>query len=213
VTSAQKTRANRANARASTGPRTAEGRNRSARNARRHGLSLPVLADPILSQDVAELTREIAGSTPSRELYELARRVAETQIDLRRVRYARFDLLSSALGDPDYESPSKLRTKANCGRQLATKREGPQKFASILSDMARQLAVMDPTNDARCRGVSLPCELLMQRECKATRTRSRGVKVIIQLKIVDLAERSQNSQSFQEASPRTSAKPARKWIT
>ena len=143
MTSAQKIRANRANARASTGPRTAEGRNRSARNARRHGLSLPVLADPTLSQDVAELTREIAGSTPSRELYELARRVAETQIDLRRVRYARFDLLSSALGDPDYESPSKLRTKANCGRQLATKREGPQKFASILSDMARQLAAMD----------------------------------------------------------------------
>jgi len=103
VTSAQKIRANRANARASTGPTTAEGRNRSSRNARRHGLSLPVLADPVLSQDVAELTREIAGSTPSRELYELARRVAETQIDLRRVRYARFDLLSSALGDPDYE--------------------------------------------------------------------------------------------------------------
>jgi len=40
-----------------------------------------------------------------------------------------------------------LRTKANFGRQLAghlaTKPEGPQKFASILSDMARQLAAMD----------------------------------------------------------------------
>ena len=125
MTSAQKIRANRANARASTGPRTAEGGNRSARNARRHGLSLPVLADPVLSQDVAELTREIAGSNPSRELYELARRVAEAQIDLRRIRHAR----------------------SNFGHQLAahlaTKREGPQKFASILSDMARQLAAMD----------------------------------------------------------------------
>jgi hypothetical protein len=90
-----------------------------------------------LSQDVAELTREIAGSNPSRELYALARRVAEAQIDLRRVRHARYDLLSSAVKDPDYESPSKSRTKANCGRQLATKRERPQKFASILSDMAR----------------------------------------------------------------------------
>jgi len=124
VTSAQKTRTNRANARASTGPKTAEGRARSTRNARRHGLSLPVLADPVLSQDVAELTREIAGST-SRELYEPARRVAEAQIDLRRVRHAR----------------------SNFGRQLAghlaTKREGSRKFASILSDMARQLAAMD----------------------------------------------------------------------
>ena len=143
MTSARKTRANRANARASTGPRTAKGRTRSARNARRHGLSLPVLADPVLSQDVAELTREIVGSSPSRELYALARRVAEAQIDLRRVRHARYDLLSSAVKDPDYESPSNSRTKANCGRQLATKREGPQKFASILSDMARQLAAMD----------------------------------------------------------------------
>ena len=142
MTSPRKIRTNRANARASTGPRTARGRNRSARNARRHGLSLPVLADPVLSQDVAELTREIAGSDPSCD-YELTLRFAAAQIDVRRVRYARFDLLSSALGDPDYESPSKLRTKANCGRQLATKGEGPQKFASILSDMARQLAALD----------------------------------------------------------------------
>jgi len=143
VNSARKIRANRTNARASTGPRTAEGRNRSARNARCHGLSVPVLADPVLSQDVAELTRKIAGSTPSRELYELARRFAEAQIDVRRVRHARYDLLSSAVKDPDYELPSKSGTKANAGRQLATKREGPEKFASILSDMARQLAAME----------------------------------------------------------------------
>jgi len=147
VTSAQKTKANRANAGASTGPRTAEGRTRSARNARRHGLSLPVLADPVLSQDVAELTHEIVGSNPSAELYELARRVAEAQIDVCRVRHARYDLLSSAVGDPDYDSPSKSRTKANADRQLAghlaTKRQGPQNFAFILSDMAQQLAAMD----------------------------------------------------------------------
>src|SRR5262249_15801206 len=129
---------NRANVRASTGPRTAEGRNRSARNARRHGLSLPVLADPVLSQDVAELTREITGSTPSRGLYELARRVAEAQIDRRRVRHARYALLSSAVKDPDY-----TLLKANAGRQLATKRAGSQEFASILSEMAWQLAAME----------------------------------------------------------------------
>jgi hypothetical protein len=96
-----------------------------------------------LSQDVAELTREVAGSNPSRELYELARRFAEAHIDVRRVRCARYDLLSSAVKDPDYQPPSKSRTKANCGRQLVTKGDGPQKFASILSDMARQLAALD----------------------------------------------------------------------
>jgi len=144
VTSTRKIRTNRANARASTGPRTARGRNRSARNARRHGLSLPVLADPVLSQDVAELTRAIAGSDPSCD-YELARRFAEAHIDVHRVRYARFDLLSSAVVDPDWRSPSKSRTEADLSRQrqLTTKGDGPQKFASIVSGMTRQLEAMD----------------------------------------------------------------------
>ena len=40
MTSARKLEANRRNARASTGPRTAAGKARAAQNARRHGLSL-----------------------------------------------------------------------------------------------------------------------------------------------------------------------------
>jgi hypothetical protein len=161
VTSVRKIGANRANARASTGPKTAEGRARSTRNARRHGLSLPVLADPGSSQEVEELAREIAGPSANAEIHELARRIAEAQIDLRRVRHARHAFLASAIGDPDYESPSKLRTKSRIARQLArfrspvpvilrplltslqTKPEGPEKFATILSDMARRLAAMD----------------------------------------------------------------------
>jgi hypothetical protein len=95
-----------------------------------------------LAQDVAELTRETAASNPRCD-YALARRFAEADIDVRRVRDARYDLLSTALGDLDYESPSKLRTKANAGRQRAGHPATPQKFASILSDLARQLAAMD----------------------------------------------------------------------
>jgi hypothetical protein len=62
MTSARKTRSNRANARSSTGPKSAEGRTRSARNAVRYGLSLSVLSDPTLSQEVTALAREIAGA-------------------------------------------------------------------------------------------------------------------------------------------------------
>jgi len=156
VTSERKISTNRANARASTGPKTAEGRARSIRNARRHGLSLPVLSDPLSSQDVEELAREIAGTSANAEIHELARRIAEAQIDLRRVRHARHAFLASAIGDP-----SKLRTKSRIARQLArirgpvsvilrplltsleTKPEGPEKFATILSDMGRRLAAMD----------------------------------------------------------------------
>ena len=78
----------RANARASTGPKTAQDMARAARNAHRHGLilSLPVLADSVLSEEVEALAREIAGADARSEIQELARRIAEAQIDLRRVR-------------------------------------------------------------------------------------------------------------------------------
>jgi len=97
MTSAQKIRANRANARASTGPKTAVGRARSARNALRHAFSLPVCSNPELSEEVETLAREIAGPGASAEIQELARRVAEAQIDLRRVRYARYQLMCDLL--------------------------------------------------------------------------------------------------------------------
>jgi hypothetical protein len=114
-----RTKANRANARASTGPKTAQGRAHSARNARRHGLSLPVLFNPALSEQVEPLARDIAGAGATSEILELARRIAESQIDLRRVRAARHELLSSALCDPDYDSPAAERKRAKLAVETA----------------------------------------------------------------------------------------------
>jgi hypothetical protein len=160
VTSDRKIKANRANARASTGPKTAPGRARAARNALCHGLSLPVCSDPALCEEVEALAREIAGTDASAEIQELARRVAEAQIDLRRVRHARHQFLTRSLSDPHYDS------RANTGRKVAVIRsllrpnapdipfeavvrfltstpERPQKFAIILSQEARRLLAMD----------------------------------------------------------------------
>jgi hypothetical protein len=53
---------------------------------------------------VQALARQIAGQHVSAHIEILARRVAEAQIDLRRVRYARHQLLSDALVNPYYES-------------------------------------------------------------------------------------------------------------
>jgi hypothetical protein len=158
VTSARKTKANRANARASTGPKTARGRAHAAQNAFRHGLSLSVCSDPALSQEVEALTREIAGTDARAEIQELARRAAEAQIDLRRVRYARHRLLSDALNNPYYESRADTRMKmavisrllqprapdipiAAVSAFLTSTPRGPQKFALILSREAKLLAM------------------------------------------------------------------------
>jgi hypothetical protein len=102
----RKIKGNRANARASTGPKTARGRARSARNAFRHGLSLPVESDQLLRERVQALTRQIAGSDTSLHTQILAHRIAEAHVDLLRVRYARHRLLSEELSNPDYLSPT-----------------------------------------------------------------------------------------------------------
>jgi hypothetical protein len=61
--SALKANTNRANAQASTGPKSARGKARASRNARRHGLSLAIGADPVLSEKVEKFARAIAGET------------------------------------------------------------------------------------------------------------------------------------------------------
>jgi hypothetical protein len=158
LTSDRKIKANRANARASTGPKTANGRARAARNALRHALSLPVCSNPALSDEVETLAREIAGPDANAETQDLARQVAEAQIELRRVRYARHKLLSDALADP-YDDNS--REKMEVLRSLLRKKNAPDlpvqnlvgflnstpqkpdKFATTLSQEAEQLLAMD----------------------------------------------------------------------
>jgi hypothetical protein len=146
LTSDRKIKANRKNARASTGPKTAQGRARAARNHFRHGLSLPVDSDPTWSEEVQALAREIAGTNANADIQDLALRVAEAHIDLRRIRHARHLLLSRALSDPYYDSRANTRDKVAVLRALLRKNapdvpmgvvekflasspEGPQKFA------------------------------------------------------------------------------------
>jgi hypothetical protein len=77
MTSGRKVGANRANSRASTGPKTAQGRARAARNALRHALNLSIYSDPALSEEVEALAREIVGTDVDAERQGLARRIAE----------------------------------------------------------------------------------------------------------------------------------------
>jgi hypothetical protein len=99
--SSRKRRANRKNAGASTGPRTPTGKACAARNARKHGLSVPVMADPLLAAEVNMLAHQIAGESANDQLQQLAARVAEAQIDLLRVRRARYELIAAARFDSE----------------------------------------------------------------------------------------------------------------
>src|SRR5262249_55814750 len=113
MTSRRKVEANRANAQNSTGPSTAQGKARAAHNTRRHGLNRSVFADPVLSQQVEMMAAEIAGETADDEIYELARRVAEAQTEVLRVRYARHQIISDLLNNPHYHILISARKKAS----------------------------------------------------------------------------------------------------
>ena len=118
------------------------------------------------------MASKIANQTANSEITKLARRVAEAQIDLRRVREARCSLLNQYLSDPKYErymtSPAKLKERLRAlGRLTAmmirmTPQEisdpsfqklvssvdgeppqGAKKFVYILADLTKRLSAMD----------------------------------------------------------------------
>lgn len=101
MTSTRQLEANRANARTSTGPRTRQGKIRSAQNARRHGLSVSVPPSLLVSANAETLARALVGESGSALLLEAARSAIETQIDLHRIRKARADLLVHKLTEPN----------------------------------------------------------------------------------------------------------------
>jgi sigma54-dependent transcription regulator len=160
VTSERKIQANRANARASTGPKTKFGRARAARNSLRHGLSRPIGRDPAWSDQVEALAQEVVGLNDDADVLEFARSFAEAEIDLRRVYSARHHLLADRFSDPYYESAKDTRKKVSLlcwllrpnARDLPLelveelvlpRLDQPQKFAVLLSKELKTLAAMN----------------------------------------------------------------------
>ena len=80
--------ANRANCKRSTGPKTAAGQSKSSRNAFRHGLSLPLSADPQTRANIEAFAEGLAGDAATADQLGAAREFAAAHLDLTRIRNA-----------------------------------------------------------------------------------------------------------------------------
>ena len=76
--------ANRANARKSTGPRSASGKKRASRNALKHGLTTPVSGAEFI-REIEALAGQIADDPEDRLRMVAARDAAAAQLELTRV--------------------------------------------------------------------------------------------------------------------------------
>jgi hypothetical protein len=65
---------------------------------------VPIWLNPALASDVDALARRIVGKSAGANVLESARRIAEAQIDLRRVRCHRNRLIERAMPDPKVQA-------------------------------------------------------------------------------------------------------------
>jgi hypothetical protein len=154
--------ANRRNAGKSTGPKSRAGKSRAARNSRRHGLARSIWSDPALASATETLARELAGPAASPEMQNLAREAAAAHIDVDRVRRMRHRLMLQHLADsvPIPTTPRAARQHVRDLIELderwsqglyipwrlrtaARIPEGAEKFALVISNLARRLAALE----------------------------------------------------------------------
>lgn len=164
MSTAARVDANRRNAKKSTGPRTGAGKSRVAKNAHRHGLAVPVAALPEFETKVTVLARRIAGENPSPKRAELARRVAEAEVDLQRVRAAKQLLLNGSIKiaprrtiketmafirraskalDGDVNAWAQIAAEENQINPSPEKGSGAEAGVARIADAVRELAKLD----------------------------------------------------------------------
>ena len=164
MTTERQRRANRANAKSSTGPKTTDGKARVAQNALRHGLNVAIWSDPALLPMAEAIVRRIAGPDPDADALERARRIAEAQVALDRVRGRRTRLIAQFLTDPEYQPLRVLRQQLRLMKTIdrferirgapfeiheieemiyLEPLEGDAKLAAVVEDKSSQLAALD----------------------------------------------------------------------
>lgn len=125
--------ANRANAKRSTGPKTAAGKRRSSGNALRHGLSKPLPDDPLTTGTVSVIARALAvGDKNVKEAIEFAK----SELDLRRIRQVRIEYLTNLVPSlPDRQGLQRLAALDRYERMALAKNRRARR---VLAKRARQ---------------------------------------------------------------------------
>jgi hypothetical protein len=130
----------------------------------RHGLNVSTLSDPALAPLAEAMARRIAGHDADAEALEHARRIAEAQVDINRVRGARRGLITGLLSDPEYQPLQALRQKLRLMKTIDRVErtrgapseideieemvyleplEGDAELAAVVEDKSTELAVLD----------------------------------------------------------------------
>jgi hypothetical protein len=117
IVSSRRLAANRNNALLSTGPKTELGKLASRNNALRHGLARPVTEDADAATRVEFLAKVLEASRNDPWYCELARDLAESLVDLQRVRGVRAQILHQ-LGDLENADAAKHAWAANQIRRI-----------------------------------------------------------------------------------------------
>jgi hypothetical protein len=133
--------------RSSSGPKTAAGKAQSAQNAFRHGFNVPIWLDPDLPSDEA-LAQRIVGEGADAGALESARRVAEAQIDLRRLRSHRTRLIERAMADPEFQAEAAepapaARIGSNNRRRSLRTDPFEAKVSALVAELAMNLPALD----------------------------------------------------------------------
>ena len=120
-------KANRANAKRSSGPKTVLGKAKSSRNARRHGLSSSSVDDASgVGALAAPLVREIAVGAAQIDLNEVVR----AKMELNRIREVRREMIAALLEFPDAKKAKRLQNLQRYQKQAFAR----QKRALGLTD-------------------------------------------------------------------------------
>jgi hypothetical protein len=98
---------------------------------------LSVRLNPALSEKAEKLAREMAGEGASPEIVEMARLIADAEVDVMRVRRARLQLLTSDMASPDAQAQVRERRRA-----LVTSPDPPQ-ATLIEKHLSREFAALD----------------------------------------------------------------------